>query len=105
MPREPNHRAFRLLVIGLVCGFGIADLAVWAASLLGDGHYPVIAYLVTGVIGGVIGLVLLPYTALARSDGDDDVVVKRRRRGRADTPPEGAEAVDEGRTAAAGRGR
>ncbi len=103
MPREPGHRAFHLIVIGFVCGFGIADLAVWVASLLGDRHYPVMAYLVTGMVGSVIGLVLLPYTVLARSDGDDAVIVKRRRRGRADTPSEGAEAVDEHRTADARR--
>jgi hypothetical protein len=63
----------------LVGGFAIADLAVWVASLLGDRHYAVVAYLVAGVIGGVIGLVLLPYAALARSDGEDNVIARRRR--------------------------
>ena len=102
MPRrERNHRALHLLAIGMTAGFALFAAGVWVASLIGDRHFPVIAYLVVGVIGSGIGLVLLPYIALARSDGEDAGIVRRRsRRGRADAPVEGAEAADEGRAPA-----
>jgi hypothetical protein len=99
-PREVkrNHTAFGLLALGFVVGAALFALGVWIVSLIADRHYSTLVYIVAAVIGGGIGLGLFPYVSLARSDGADASIVKNRgRRGRADAPIEGAEAIDEGR--------
>jgi hypothetical protein len=48
---------------------------------------------------------ILPFLTLARQDGTDAEIVRRRRPGRADAPIEGAEAIDEGHAVRSGRHR
>jgi hypothetical protein len=91
-----NHATASLLAGGFVSGASLFALAVWVVSMIVGRHYSALVYVVAGVIGGGVGMGLLPYVSLVRSDGADaEIVASRGRRGRADAPIEGAEAVDE----------
>jgi hypothetical protein len=103
-PREQrrNRTSLRLLMGGMVLGAAIFAVVLWIIAMLVDQHYSALVYIIVAVVGGGVGLGLLPYLSLARQDGRDAEIVKQRRPGRADAPIEGAEAIDEGRAARSG---
>jgi hypothetical protein len=85
--------------LGAVCGAGLFSFGFWIYATITGTHHSVFPYLLLAAIGAGVLPGLLPYLSLARSDGADaNVVQQRGRRGRADAPVEGAEAVDTGRT-------
>ena len=103
-PREQrrNRNSLRLLAGGALLGAAIFAVAVWiVGTIVGDGYSPLV-YVVAAVVGGGVGMGLLPFLSLARQDGRDAEIVKNRRPGRADAPIEGAEAIDEGRAVRSG---
>jgi hypothetical protein len=97
--RRRDRTALELLLLGAIVGAALFALAVWLIASLTDHHYPPLTYIVTGAIGGVLLATILPYLALARSDGSDARIVQQRDPGTADTPVEGAEATDQPHTA------
>jgi hypothetical protein len=103
-PREQrrNRISLGLLTAGLVLGAAAFALALWILSLIFDQHFGAVVYLIVAFVGGGVGMALLPYLTLARQDGRDAGIVRQRRRGRADAPIEGAEAVDAGRAVRSG---
>jgi hypothetical protein len=93
--RDTHNRT--LLTMGMLLGAILFVLGVWIVSLFHDGGYRALVYIVAAVIGSGIGAGLLPLVSLANQDGNDaDAIKARGRRGPADAPLEGAEAVDEG---------
>jgi hypothetical protein len=103
-PREQrrNRTSLSLLMGGMVLGAAIFAVVLWIIAMIVDQHYSALVYIIVAVVGGGVGLGLLPYLSLARQDGRDAEIVKQRRPGRADAPIEGAEAIDEGRAARSG---
>jgi hypothetical protein len=100
---KPRERRWTLAtgglwVLGVVAGAALFALCLWISALVFDQHYSVLAYLIVAGIGAGALPGLLPYIAVARADGEDAEIVKRRTgRGTADAPVDGAEAVDTGR--------
>jgi hypothetical protein len=103
-PREHrrNRHSLGLLTGGMVLGAGLFALVLWIIAMSASQHYSAVAYVVVAAVGAGVGAALMTYLTLERQDGRDAEIVKRRRRGRADAPIEGAEAVDEGRAARSG---
>jgi hypothetical protein len=100
--RRRNRISLGLLSGGMALGAGLFALVFWIIAMLVGQDHSAVAYIVVAAVGAGVGAALLPYLTLVRQDGRDAEIVKRRRRGRADTPIEGAEAVDEGRTVRSG---
>jgi hypothetical protein len=101
-PREKKRdlATWGLWAMGVVAGAIAFALGLWIYALIADRHYSAFPYLLVAAIGGGVLPGILPYLSLARSDGTDASVVRSRgRRGQADTPVEGAQAVDTGVTA------
>ncbi|MEO9175256.1 MAG: hypothetical protein ABI317_07045 [Gaiellales bacterium] len=95
--RRRDHVAAGQLVGGAVGGAVLFVLVVVIVRLIHGAGYSPLVYIVAAVVGGGAGMVILPYLSLARADGADANVVRNRApRGQADTPIEGAEAVDDG---------
>ena len=103
-PREKtrNRSSLALLSAGALLGAAVFALAVWIIGMILGASYSLLVYLVAAVVGGGVGMGLLPFLSLARQDGTDAAIVRNRRPGRADAPIEGAEAIDEGRAARSG---
>jgi hypothetical protein len=103
-PREHRRNTSSLghLIAGMVLGAAIFAVALWIIAMLVDQHYSALVYIIVAVVGSGVGLGLLPFLTLARQDGRDAEIVQQRRRGPADAPIEGAEAIDEGRAARSG---
>jgi hypothetical protein len=96
--RRRDRVAAHLLAAGATGGAALFAVAVWIVSLIDGIGYSALVYIVAAVIGGGVGLAILPFISLARSDGADAETVRHRgRRGRADAPVEGAEAIDDAR--------
>jgi hypothetical protein len=98
-PRERwrNRIAGRLLVGGAVGGAAVFAVVVLIVRLIHGAGYSPLVYIVAVLVGGSIGVAILPLFALERSDGADaDIVRERGRRGQADAPLEGAEEADHG---------
>jgi hypothetical protein len=106
-PREKarNRSSLALLSGGALLGAAAFALAVWIIGMIVGDSYSLLVYLVAAVVGGGVGMGLLPYLALERQDGADAEIVRNRRPGRADAPIEGAEAIDEGRAVRSGEHR
>jgi hypothetical protein len=107
-PREKRRDAtfFALVGLGMVLGAVVGLLGVWVLAEIVGKHYSPFVYVVVAVIGAGVAPAITPYLSLARSDGADATTVKSRgRRGQADTPIEGAEAVDQPQAAIPGRNR
>jgi hypothetical protein len=99
-PREKKRNAatWGLWATGVVAGGAVFALGLWIYALIADRHYSAFPYLLVAAIGAGVLPGILPYLSLARSDGADAGVIRNRgRRGHADTPIEGAQAVDTGR--------
>jgi hypothetical protein len=103
-PREKtrNRSSLLLLSAGALLGAAVFALAVWIIGMILGASYSLLVYLVAAVVGGGVGMGLLPFLSLARQDGTDAEIVRNRRPGRADAPIEGAEAIDEGRAVRSG---
>jgi hypothetical protein len=103
-PREQarSKSSLRLLAGGALLGAALFAIVVLAVSRVSGDGYPAIVYIVAAVIGGGVGMGLLPFISLARQDGEDAAIVADRRPGPADAPIEGAEAIDEGRAVRSG---
>jgi hypothetical protein len=103
-PREQarSKRSLRLLAGGATLGAVLFAVVVQAISRVAHDHYSAIVYIVAAIIGGGVGMGLLPFLTLARQDGEDAAIVAARRPGPADAPIEGAEAIDEGRAVRSG---
>jgi hypothetical protein len=103
-PREKtrNRSSLALLSAGALLGAAVFALAVWIIGMILGASYSLLVYLVAAVVGGGVGMGLLPFLSLARQDGADAEIVRNRRPGRADAPIEGAEAIDEGRAVRSG---
>ncbi len=106
-PRERRRdtHSLRLLLGGALLGAIVFALGVFVVGTIAGGGYPPVVYAVAAVIGGGLGMGLLPFVSLARQDGEDAAIVANRRPGPADAPIEGAEAIDEGRAVRSGRHR
>jgi hypothetical protein len=100
--RKRNRSSLALLSAGALIGAAIFAIGVWIVGMVADNGYSTIVYVIAAVIGGGVGMGLLPFLALARQDGRDAEIVKSRRPGPADAPIEGAEAIDEGRAVRSG---
>jgi hypothetical protein len=95
--RRRNRATGVLLAGGAVSGAVLFAVVVLIVRLIHGSGYSPLVYVVAAVVGGAIGLAILPYISLERADGADaDAVRRRGRRGRADAPVEGAEATDAG---------
>jgi hypothetical protein len=103
-PREQrrNRHSLALLSGGLVLGAAAFAVALWIIAMIVDQHYSALVYIIVAVVGGGVGMAILPFLSLARQDGRDAEIVKRRRPGPADAPIEGTEAIDEGRAVRSG---
>jgi hypothetical protein len=103
-PREQRSTKSSLetLIAGMLLGAAVFAVVFWIIAMLVDQHYSAPVYIIVAVVGSGVGMGLLPLLALARQDGRDAEIVGRRRRGRADAPIEGAEAIDEGRPRSGG---
>lgn len=97
-----NKSSLRLLSAGALLGAAIFAIAVWIVTLITDSGHTALVYIVAAVVGGGVGMGLLPFVSLAAQDGEDARIVGNRRPGRADAPIEGAEAIDEGRAVRSG---
>lgn len=99
-PRSRERRrdltAVELLGLGAVSGAGLFALGAWLLAMIADRHYSALVYIIAAAIGAAALAVILPYLSLARSDGADASIVRRRASGGADTPADGAEAADQG---------
>jgi hypothetical protein len=107
-PREKQRDLAFVSLIGLgsVAGAGVGALAVWVLAEIVGQHYSPFVYIVVAVIFAGAVPAIVPYLSLARSDGADAGIVRSRgRRGAADTPLEGAQALDEARGGAPRHGR
>jgi hypothetical protein len=83
---------------GAVIGPLAFAAGVWIVGTITGHNWSLDVYLIAAVLGIGIGMGLVTYVSLAWQPDDDDVAAGLRgRRGRADAPLEGAEAVDEGR--------
>jgi hypothetical protein len=101
-PREKKRDAatWGLWALGVVAGGAAFALGLFIYALVADRHYSVFPYLLFAAIGAGVLPGILPYLSLARSDGADAGIVRSRgRRGQADAPVEGAQAVDSERLA------
>jgi hypothetical protein len=99
-PREQKRdlATWSLWALGVVAGAAAFDLGLFIYASITDRHFTFLPYLLFAGIGAGVLPGILPYLSLARSDGADAGVVRRRgRRGQADAPVEGAQAVDTGR--------
>jgi hypothetical protein len=95
--RRRNRMARGLLVGGAVGGAVLFAVVVLIVRLIDGNGYSPLVYIVAALVGGAIGLAILPFLSLERADGADaDIVRGRGRRGQADAPLEGAEAADDG---------
>jgi hypothetical protein len=84
---------------GAVAGPILFAAGAWLVGTITGHNWSLDVYLIAAVLGVGIGMGLVTYMSLAFQPDDDDVAAGlRHRRGRADAPIEGAEAVDEGRT-------
>ncbi len=84
-----------LWALGVVAGGAAFALGLYVYASIAGNHYSAFPYLLVAAIGAGVLPGILPYLSLARSDGADAGIVRSRgRRGQADTPVEGAQAVD-----------
>jgi hypothetical protein len=89
-----------LWALGVVAGGAAFALGLFIYASIAGRHYSAFPYLLVAAIGAGVLPGILPYLSLARSDGADASIVKSRgRQGHADTPVEGAQAVDTERMA------
>jgi hypothetical protein len=98
-PREKKRdlATWGLWTFGVIAGGATFALGLFVYALVAGRHYSAFPYVLVAAIGAGVLPGLLPYLSLARSDGADANIVKGRdRRGRADAPIEGAQAVDTG---------
>lgn len=100
--RRRARNSLRLLIGGLVLGAAGFALVLWIIAMIVDQHYSALIYVLVAVIGGAVGMGILPLLSAAHHDGQDAGIVEQRRPGRADAPIEGAEAIDEGRATRSG---
>ena len=76
--RRRSRSSLRHLAGGALLGAAIFALVAWGISMVTDDGYPVILYLIALVVGAGVGMALLPFLSLARQDGTDAGIVKRR---------------------------
>jgi hypothetical protein len=98
-PREKKRdlATWGLWALGVVAGGAIFALGLFIYAAVTGHHYSAFPYLLFAAIGAGVLPGIFPYLSLARSDGADASIVRSRgRRGQADTPIEGAQAVDTG---------
>jgi hypothetical protein len=101
-PREKKRdlATWGLWALGMVAGAAAFALGLAIYAAIAGRHYSAFPYLLVAAIGAGVLPGILPYLSLARSDGADAGIVRSRgRRGQADTPVEGAQAVDAERVA------
>jgi hypothetical protein len=100
--RRRSRSSFRHLAGGALLGAALFALVAWGISMVTGDGFPVLLYVIALGVGSGVGMGLLPFLSLARQDGTDAEIVRRRTPGRADAPIEGAEAIDEGRAVRSG---
>jgi hypothetical protein len=84
-----------MLAGGFVAGAAAGAIATWIVAMLNSTSYSVLTYVVVAAVMGGVCLAIVPFLSLARADGADaDIVRARRLSGSADTPVDGAAAID-----------